>query len=86
MARQRQSYGIRQHSHYQDSTPGPVLAMYPLTPAGEAHADAQRLMLSTCSFCTPGSQLGNYQTGDCYEVVYSWRDVGYRNELGHDQA
>ena len=76
MTQIRTSYGVRERSHWQGSTPGPVLATFTLTPDGKQAAESLVDRLSTCSFCTPG-RSGNYQVGRCYEVVYSWREVGY---------
>ena len=75
--KKKQSYGVRQISHWQGRTPSPVCATFPLTPEGEKRAEALRERLSTCSLCTPSSGLGNEQGGQCYEVVPSWREPGY---------
>jgi hypothetical protein len=69
------AYGIRSVSHYQGSSPGPVLMAF------ETREEADRIEneVSTCSFCHPG-RVRNYSTGSCYEVVKTSREAGYQHE------
>lgn len=69
------AYGVRENSHWEGSTPGPVLAAF----ATEAKADAAEDALSTCSFCRPG-RTAQYSVGSCFEVVKTFREPGYTHE------
>lgn len=74
-------YGIRAVSHYQGSTPGPVL----MTFASQAEAERVRYAVSSCSMgCGGGRRAGQYSTGQCFEVVPTSREVGYRHEACPD--
>lgn len=66
------AYGVRGVSHYQSSTPGPVIAAF----GSYEEASALAEELSTCSFCSPG-RARQYSTGRCYEVVRTSRQPGY---------
>lgn len=71
----KNAYGIRSVSHYQGSTPGPVLMAF----ESSAEAESIVMQVSTCSFCHPG-RTSQYSTGSCYTVVRTSREAGYRHE------
>lgn len=74
------TYGIREESHYQGCSPGPVLAATASRDEAYRWADD----LSTCSFCSPG-RTSRYSTGRCIAVVKTSRPAGYiSGEAGPD--